>query len=642
MIRNNLFQLLESSAQTSAGITFIKGEDKETVLSYRELLNRSLGLLHYLQSKGLRAGDQLILLVNSNQRLIDAFWACIAGGIIPVPLSAGISQSHREKILMVLQQLSNPYLYLSADNLNKIKEAQQTLLIDLDSRAILTDEIISLDGQGVPHASQPQDLAFIQYSSGSTSTPKGVRLTHQNLLTNIEAIRNGAKMESSDRTLGWMPLTHDMGLIGFHMVPLAHGIDQYLMPTELFVRRPLLWMSKVSEKAITLTCSPNFGYKHFMGFFDSQKASNWDFSKVRLILNGAEPISAELCREFVNKLKPYGLKNSVMFPVYGLAEACLAVTFPRPGESMETQWVRRGSLSPESKVELTNEASSDTLELVKLGFPVDFCTVQVNDNHHQPLPELTVGHVVISGNNVTSGYYNMPEATALAVNENGLDTGDLGYFHQGQLVICGRNKDIIFSNGQNYFPHDLEQIISGIERLELGKTAISPIPRQQGEDIAVFVLHKGNLDDFLPLIGNIRKTLSQKSGLEVNTVLPVRQIPKTTSGKIQRYQLSQQYAAGSFSEVEQEINSLLEKSIGTSQGMANEIEQQLLDICNDLLSDKSIGINDNLFELGTNSLVLTQIHDRIDEIWPGLLELTDYFDYPTISELAEYLKSKSR
>jgi acyl-CoA synthetase (AMP-forming)/AMP-acid ligase II len=244
---------------------------------------------------------------------------------------------------------------------------------------VFLDEIADVAVPGVEHRATPDDVAFIQFSSGSTSEPKGVILTHRNLTANIGAIAAGIGARPDDASLSWMPLTHDMGLIGFHLTPLFEGVDHWLMPTALFVRRPGLWPAKVSEHRVSVTCSPNFGYMHYLKSHDAAKVAQLDLSPVRIIFNGAEPIAADLCRDFLAALAPAGLAPNVMFPVYGLAEASLAVTFPAVGAPLAVETLARGALGPGDVVRAVDASADDAVELVRVGRPVSGCELRIAD-----------------------------------------------------------------------------------------------------------------------------------------------------------------------------------------------------------------------------------------------------------------------
>src|SRR5207237_2832977 len=267
---------------------------------------------------------------------------------------------------------------------------------------------------GAPHAARPEDTAFIQFSSGSTSEPKGVVLSHANLIANIDGSTQVAGFNENDVSLSWMPLTHDMGLIGFHLVMFANRVHTHLMPTELFIRRPLLWLTLASRVRATILCSPNFGYKHYLKVLGERSVEGMDLSAVRFIFNGAEPISVELCDEFLTRLAPAKLKRNAMYPVYGLAEASLAVSFPPVGAPLRTITLNRHRMNAGDPVELVDAADRDAVRLVSEGRAIPYCRVRIADDEDRELPEEHIGHVHMTGDNVTRGYYEDPAANAAA------------------------------------------------------------------------------------------------------------------------------------------------------------------------------------------------------------------------------------
>jgi acyl-CoA synthetase (AMP-forming)/AMP-acid ligase II len=329
-LHDTLIDLLADVQARDRHIRFIDGEQDESTVTFGELRERALALLGALQARGMEPGEELVIFSKSNESFVIAFWAAILGGIVPVPVAVGISDEHRYKLFRILKQLDHATLFTEADLLERLVEfaADEELpeVVEiLEARSALISDVRPGDAGNLFDAS-PDDLAFIQYSSGSTSDPKGVCLTHRNLCTNIRAIVEGAGWNEDDQALSWMPLTHDMGLIGYHLSVLGAGMNHAVMDTNVFVRRPLLWMLKAAELKATQLCSPNFGYKHFLKLFERKGLPDLDLSNVKLILNGAEPISYSLCEEFLEALAPYGMKRSVMTCVYGLAEAIRAST----------------------------------------------------------------------------------------------------------------------------------------------------------------------------------------------------------------------------------------------------------------------------------------------------------------------------
>jgi acyl-CoA synthetase (AMP-forming)/AMP-acid ligase II/acyl carrier protein len=647
MNATTLTALMEANRGAARSVVYLEGERETRSVAFEALHERALGILYHLQELGARAGDRLIVLLSANEPFVDVFWAAVLGGIIPVPVAPGISDEHRHKLLRIAQKLERPFIYSERRLLERIgslaaAHGATELFESLRARAFLVDELDSIGRPGRVHRSRPEDVAFIQFSSGSTSSPKGVVLTHANLLANIAGISAAAQLHEDDVGLSWMPLTHDMGLIGFHLIMFANRMRSHLMSTELFVRRPLLWLQMAGRVRASMLCSPNFGYRHYLKALGARAPGEIDLSAVRLMFNGAEPISVELCDEFLTRLAPTGLKRTTMFPVYGLAEASLAVSFPPPGTPARAVRFDRHCLSLNSEARLAEPAARHALTLMSVGRAVPQCELRIVDDADQGLPERHVGHIQIRGDNVTGGYFEEPQTNAASFTSDGwLRTGDLGLLLDGDLFIAGRHKEILFINGQNYYPHDLERLAESTPGLELGKLVVAGVrpPGADGERLLAFVLHRGELGEFLPLARELVGILSAKAGLELDAVVPVRRIPKTTSGKIQRHLLEQEYQDGRF---EAELAEL-ERLGGTRPPEAplnGVIERQLQSLCETELGGRRIDPEDSLFDLGASSLKLISIHERIEQLWPGAVEMTDIFEYPNIRALSGFIESK--
>ncbi|HEV3181920.1 MAG TPA: non-ribosomal peptide synthetase [Steroidobacteraceae bacterium] len=643
-----LTEVIENNRSCARTLTYLEGENDTREVSFAELYERALGILHHLQRLGARRGDKLILFLGNNEQFIDVFWAAILGGIVPVPVALGISDEHRHKLLRIARRLGTPFLYTERRSLERIAtfaadKGEQPLFEALRARTFLVDDLDDISRAGSVQRVAAEETAFIQFSSGSTSEPKGVVLTHRNILANCYGATEAAGFTDNDVSLSWMPLTHDMGLIGFHLVMFVNRVHAHLMPTELFIRRPLLWLTLAARVRASILCSPNFGYKHYLKVLGDRAVEGLDLSSVRLIFNGAEPISAELCNEFLTRLAPAQLARNAMYPVYGLAEASLAVSFPQVGAPLRTIALNRHQLNAGSPVQPVSAADRDAVQLVSEGRPIPYCRVRIADDEDRELPADRIGHVHMTGDNVTRGYYEDPQANGAAFSADGwLRTGDLGLIHEGELYISGRAKEIIFVNGQNYYPHDLEAIAQRAPGLELGKVVAAGVrPRgAEVEQLVVFVLHRGSLEDFLPLARQVARLINEQTGLEVAEVVPVKRIPKTTSGKIQRHLLEENYADGEFDAELGELAALRAAQQGPEVGSRTTIEDKLKNICDAALEGKRVDIHDNLFEIGASSLKLIEIHEQIDREYPGKVDLTELFDFPTIAELAQHLQSK--
>ena len=648
-------------------VGFINGQDEEKTITFNALYERALGLLHVLQQKGMQQGDYLILNLNDNEKMVDVFWACQLGGIIPVPLAIGISDQHRQKIFNVYQQLTDKktnsaYLYTDRKTLLKLqssaeKSSEISSYNAIAEHVLLTNDVVDVSEPGKMVEVAPEDISFIQFSSGSTGSPKGVVLKHRNLMANIDGIQKAAEFTTNDTSLSWMPLTHDMGLIGFHLNPIVCNYNHYIMRTDLFIRRPQYWMIAASDKKANVLCSPNFGYKHFLNAYgrkglDGEKI---DLSHMRLIFNGAEPISVKLCKQFTNEMSKFGLPKNSMFPVYGLAEASLAVSFPAVGADLKVINLQRESLAIGAKAEITTKSEKSST-LVGVGMPIPHCKVRISDHEGKELPMGTVGHIHIGGENVTEEIIG--DNGTIFFEGGWVNTGDLG-FNDGQstnggLFITGRFKEILFVNGQNYYPHDIEetlQNISGLEQvLELGKVVVTGVSSDQNdlEQVIVFILHKGKLDEFKNISAQVKTRINEQYGIETHYILPIRKVPKTTSGKVQRSALADMYLDGEFDEVIKELRPVKIAAIEAGQDQVtnteepneDEIVNAIKKVCMEALPDKSFSIDDSLLELGASSLSLVEIHAGLDELYPDKIDITDLVDHPSIAALAEYIKTK--
>ncbi|AEY66940.1 non-ribosomal peptide synthetase [Clostridium sp. BNL1100] len=638
--------------EKAKGITFILSETEEHFVSYSELYHGAMKLLYNLQASGFQKGDEVIFQIDNNRQFMFAFWACILGGMIPVPVTTGTNDEHKLKLFKIWDILKNPKMLASDDFFARLKSfgdknglSEQVDL--MQTKTLSMENLGQTEFLGEIAEAEENDIAFIQFSSGSTGDPKGVIITHRNVLYDIGSVIRWVNINSEDSGLNWMPLTHDMGLIGTHIKDVIACINQYNIETQLFIRHPSLWIQKASEHKVTLLYSPNFGYKHFLTFFKPEVKKDWDLSKVRLIYNGAEPISYELCDEFLEKLSPYGLKRNSMYTVYGLAEGTIAVTFPRLGDEMRFISLDRNYLNVGDIVREVGKGDARGCSFADEGYPIYDCYVRICDSDNNDIGENKIGYICISGANVTSGYYNNEEATRKAITNNGwLNTGDLGFMRDGRLVITGRAKDVIFVKGQNYYSHDIERIAQEAEGIELGKiVAVGAFNEKiKSDELILFVLFKMKADKFTGTVRILRKLISERMGIEVSQVIPIKSIPKTTSGKVQRYKLRESYINGEFDTIKNEIGLLL-KSEAESRPIdlpENEIQAKLARIWQEVLGVKKIGIKDNFFELGGDSLKITQTISRIREEFGAELEQTLLFENPVLDVLAEIVEKSDK
>jgi fengycin family lipopeptide synthetase D len=614
----------------SKGIRFIYSSEEEEYLSYLHLFNLAKNQVAFIKSFGVKPEQKVVLWIRSNKHFLINFHACLLGGFIPVPLSRSEGETAILKMTEVYNQLNGPFVISDESDLS------------INGHQITT---ISASGPEMPDTPDTPDLphetAFIQYSSGSTGSPKGIVLTHRNLTSNINAMLSASATSEADTYLSWMPLSHDMGLIGFHLTPLQKCVDQIIMDTQLFVRKPHIWLQKASELRATILCSPNFGYEHVIRQWKLNDYENLDLAKVRIIYNGAEPISTALARKFLNTFCQYGLRKESMLTVYGLAEGSLAVSIPPLDQmflshSFDRHRLGIGDLAVESNDE-------HSICFADVGYPVPECAVEIYDERGNCLADNTVGIIHIKGKNVTTGYLAQNGKADFPGKDGWLNTGDMGLIKNGRIIVTGRVKDIVFVNGQNLYPHDIEASISSRLQIETsGKVAVSgysdPVTRK--EVLLVFLANKRPVAEFISCIPIIKHLLAQSFGIERSEIIPVKSIQKTTSGKIQRFFHARQFEEGRYKKVLQDTENAVTKSLNEEPVCRvpnNDTEWKLSQIWGNVLGQKDISLDDNLLNSGGSSIQIIQIISRIKTYWNVHLTFQQIFDNLTIRKLSRLI-----
>jgi len=645
-----LVELIEARKnEEQKAITFILNDTKELYVSYKQMYQTSLRLLYAFQQFGYKQGDEVIFQIDDNERFVYSFWACILGGMIPVPVATGNNDEHKLKLFKIWSILNNPRIIISTELLETLdpfakENGLSSQMEAIRKNAINVDDAIQTEKYGDIYYPNPEDIAFIQFSSGSTGDPKGVMITHKNVFVNLNSVLKWDHIDSKDSGFCWLPLTHDMGLIGFHIKELLSGINQYCMPTHLFLSNPILWIQKVSEHKATLLYSPNFGFKEVLKHYNPEVKQDWDLTNIRIMYNGAEPTSLEVNNEFLDKMAAYGLKRNSMKPVYGLAEATIAVAFPKLGEEFFHYTLDRNHLKVgETVVDTTKEDISAAIYL-DVGYPIYDCYMRICDEANNDIGENKIGYVQISGENVTSGYYNNKQATDETITPDGwLNTGDLGFMRSGRVTITGRAKDVIFVAGQNFYSHDIERIGEAAGGIEFSKIVAVGVfsERLKCDELILFIRYTESLESFMPIAATLKKAISQKNGIEVSAVIPVKDIPKTASGKIQRFKLRESYTNGEFALIKQQMNALKDEEFNRREIVqpVTPSQKELVRIWSEVLDNDHIGINDDFFELGGDSLKVTQINSRVREIFKVELNLTDIFENSEIESLARVIEA---
>lgn len=658
--RKNLVEALYVATKTEKGITFITSRDEEEFVSYKRLYQESLRICRHLKKMDIKEKSEVIFQCSTLKGIIYSFWGCLMGNYIPVPVEMMSNEYTSEKLIGVWKKLNHPYLIYDNENfLSKLQvtkqQGNQRIIDDIMERTINfheIDRIVSGEEENFKTETnaKPDDIAYIQFSSGSTGNPKGVIIQQSNVFANVESLADRVQICQDDKLLSWMPLTHDFSLVLFHLLPVIYGINQYHIHVKTFINSPLIWFDKVNKHRITTLGTPTFGMQHLIKFMKRRETlRDWDLSCLKKILIGAEQVSFNLCQEFTNLLGKYQLDDKILMPAYGLAEATLGVTMTGYHQGITMECINRKHLHVGEKIQAHNAIiGNEGISFVSLGKPLENIQVKITDDQDNELGENFIGHIKVKGESVSSGYYNDKILTAEVFgHDKWLNTGDIGFLTDGRLVMIGREKEMLTVNGIKYACHDIEEVIrKHIEPDGLNKYVACNVINQEtnSEEAVIFVYYKKSLESFAEIRREIKNIVFEKVGLLVEEVIPIAHIPKTTSGKIRRAELSHRFNNGEF-------NLLIEKS----KTMNDKKEQNILSSNETLSRDRVLEYVVNLvesmlgltikdydlsfMEYGMVSINIPEFVNQLNEKFNVSIPVSSVFDYSCINKFADYVYS---
>ncbi len=547
--------LLDAAERSDGGdeIRFLTGRSGEDALSYLALLELAQRALFQLSAQGLRPGDHAIIQAGASKTQLALLWGCFLGGIVPALLprvsSRAVETKEGDRLRGAVAALDRPHFVVPAEDIASLQEADALPQFS-SARLVAVDATFAEFGPAQIRLPNPGDCAYIQFSSGSTRIPKGVQLSHGNLLNNVSSmIYSGGFTRQNGTCVNWMPYSHDMGLIGFHLLPLALRAGQVKLEALDFLRDPMHWLRALDRFGAGNTGSPNFGLEHVLDRLSEAEVRSLDLSRLR-IFTGAEPIRPGTLTRFARLMAHAGLAETAICPVYGLAEVCVgAIT---PDTRLPPRLIRfdRKALREDARaVPVAGDAGDmATTTLVALGQPIRDMDLSVRDAENHECPPGAVGEICLRGPSVMIGYLNAEQAVDA---EGWLHTGDLGVLHEGDLFVTGRRKNLLIVNGCKLMSSDVEEHLSETLGLSAGTVAVATAPDASGEDrITVFVqkrrlatLAGGDMAQAARIVARVAASYVEGP---VHRVVPVSTIPRTTSGKIQNFSLSKQMAAGAF------------------------------------------------------------------------------------------------
>ncbi|MGB6483097.1 MAG: AMP-binding protein [Candidatus Acidiferrales bacterium] len=560
-------------AETLAEIIAIRGrydaetkhiylyEEEESVrtITCGELYTRALVVATELVRRGILPGHTVGIMLPTGAEFFWTFAGVMLAGAIPVPIyppfRADRIEEYAERQAAILANAEARLLvtFRRAEGVAKLLRPRVKTLRGVATAASLVSaygaalppetEIRPVDG--LRHHARTEDIAFLQYTSGSTGNPKGVMLTHANLLANIRSIAEGVKLTDDDVAVSWLPLYHDMGLIGAWFVPLATGIPLVSLSPLAFLTRPVRWLQAINRHRGTLSPAPNFAYELCVRKIGEHDMEGLDLSCWRAALNGAEPVRPETLKRFAEKFARCGFRREALLPVYGLAEASLGVAAPEMGMGARVDRIERVQFQNEGRAVPATEQDDATLQFLSVGHPLPRMEIRIVDEQGSGAAERTEGQVQFRGPSATAGYYKNPDATRELMRGDGwLDSGDLGYVADGQLYITGRAKDLIIKGGRNLYPHEIEEIAGRVEGVRPGCVVAFGVPDEaSGTERLAVVAEARDSKQAGRIAQEITRQVSEALGLppDIVEILPPQSIPKTSSGKLRRSETRRLY-----------------------------------------------------------------------------------------------------
>lgn len=542
-------------------------EDSEQcrVITCGELYARALAVAMELGKRGIEPGHTIGIMLPTGTEFFWTFAGAMMAGAIPVPIYPPFradriaEYAERQSAILANAEVRMLVTFERAEGVAHLLRPRVKTLRDVVTAAALASPHSEKAAQAgmlpiepIRHRAQSADIAFLQYTSGSTGNPKGVVLTHANLLANIRSITEALRLNADDVAVSWLPLYHDMGLIGAWFVPLATGIPLVSLSPLAFLSRPVRWLEAINRHRGTLSPAPNFAYELCARKIADEDLDHLDLSCWRAALNGAEPVNVETVNKFAEKFARCGFRREALLPVYGLAEASLGVAAPAMGSGAHTDRIDRAAFQSEKRAMQTKEQGQAVLEFVSVGQPLPKMEIRIVDDAGNSVPERIEGRVHFRGPSTTAGYYRNPEATReLVLSDGWLESGDLGYLAEGELYITGRRKDVIIKGGRNLYPHEIEDVVGRVAGVRAGCVVAFGAPDEaSGTEKLVVVAESREQTQAGEIAKEITRAVSEAVGIppDMVRILPAHSIPKTSSGKLRRSETRRLYLESKLGE----------------------------------------------------------------------------------------------
>jgi len=539
-----LVEALDYAAQGSAGMNFYDRRNQlEAVLEYRDLQSKAIAGARRLLSLNLNKGDRVAIIAETSVGFVEAFFSCQYAGLVAVPLAIPMGVGQRDSYTAKLQGLLASCKPAAIISSNEWLSLINVVNIDSPTIHILSNE----DFNALPEMDielqlpSPDDIAYLQYTSGSTRFPRGVIITHREVMANLRAIsHDGIKLRDGDRCISWLPFYHDMGLVGFLLTPMATQLSVDYLSTQDFAMRPMQWLKLISKNRCTVSVAPPFGYNLCLRRVNDKDLAELDLSCWRVAGVGAEPISAEQLNQFGECFSKAHFDSKAFMPCYGLAENALAVSFGEEVIGTQINEVDRDILENQGRAVAPTKGTRAVSTFVNCGKALPGHLIEIRNEIGMPLPEQEIGHIYISGPSLMSGYFQDLASQRDIKSTGWMDTGDLGYLLNGYLYVTGRIKDLIIIRGRNIWPQDIEYIAEQEPEIHSGD-AIAFVTSQE-QIILQIQCRVGSEQRRAQIVHSLTARIQSEFGVSADIeLLPPHSIPRTSSGKPARAEAKKRY-----------------------------------------------------------------------------------------------------
>ncbi len=538
-----LNDMLAAAAQSRESLIFVDRKEREQDVPMARIRQRALSIAADLMARGVRKGECVALVLPTSPQFVESFFGVLLAGAIPVPLyppfRLGKLDEYHAKTTAMLNAVS-AVMVVTDDRIRRLLG----FAVEAAAPRLGCVTASSLGGKDSGETTvAPDAVALIQFSSGTTNDPKPVALTHANLLSNLAAIEPFVT-NHPPRDLGvtWLPLYHDMGLIGNLLSSFYVPGPLVLLPPELFVAMPAMWLRAISRHSGTVSAAPNFAFGLCLKRIRDDELDGVDLSSWSVCLNGAEAISSEVQRRFIERFERWGFRSEALTPCYGMAEASLGLTFKPPGTAFRSLGVDANKLALDGVLEPGSN------ELVSVGRPLAGVEIEIRDDNGVTLSAGRVGHIHVRGPSVMAGYFGRADLTDQVLADGWLKTGDLGFVHEDELFVCGRHKDIIIVRGANHAPEEFESVCDELDGVRTGcAVAIGFVPEGQ-HDEALAMLVETTSEASATLDDEVASLIEERTGIRPAHVelLAPGTLPRTSSGKLRRREARAQWLAGTL------------------------------------------------------------------------------------------------